>query len=99
MCPCTSTPTCVGRFVVQKPPARPAIYSTISPKTGMHCPFDIPIAFLMISIPCPHQPAFWYFLHNPPRPPQTPAASSLVIENPRQHTFGFHLNMTRQRDL
>ena len=72
----TPMPTCARRrFIVSNPNPGPPRYFNISTETPIHCRFDLPFPFPMSLVPSPHQPAFPYFLHGLPRPPQTPPAS------------------------
>ena len=69
----------------------------ISAQTAIHYAFDVHFPPLMTLIPSQHQPAFPYFLHSPRvRRKRQRLPSNLVIENPRQHTFGFHMHRTRR---
>ena len=100
-CRRTSAPRCVfipNAFIVPNLRDLGAPLIEISAQTApyitvfaSHFPFLVPL------IPSQHQPAFPYFLHSPRvRRKHQRLPSSLVIENPRQHTFGFHLHMTRR---
>src|SRR5262244_3317485 len=74
MCRCTSPPTCA--LFSATPPRASSEHGPPRRKPERYCPsflFANDYLVFMSFFLKAHQPAFSYFLHNPPRPPQTPA--------------------------
>jgi hypothetical protein len=97
-CRRTPAPTFArSRCIAPNPVRCRMAFIKISAQTAIHYGFDMHFPPLITLIPSQHQPAFPYFLHRPRvRRKHQRLPSNLVIENPRQHTFGFHLRSTRR---